>query len=503
MGEDFLLAEKSVVALQEMMGDGRCSSLSLVEQYLDQIEQIDRAGPTLNSVLEINPEVREIAQTLDEERAAGNVRGPLHGIPVLLKDNIDTGDKMLTTAGSLALASEPAPADAFLVQKLREAGAVILGKTNLSEWANFRSTRSSSGWSSRGGQTLNPYGLDRSPSGSSSGSGSAVAASLCAVAVGTETDGSITSPAAACGVVGIKPTVGLVSRRGIVPIAVTQDTAGPMSRTVADSAALLSAMAGFDAADEATHHIPHAEKIDYTQYLDKEAFKGAKIGVVRSFFGRHPESDRQMEEALSLMSRLGAEIVDHLELPAESEWESAEIEVLLYEFKDGLNRYLATRGEGFPLKTLSDLITFNRRHAAQMMPIFGQETLTMAQQKGDLEEADYLAAWQACRQGSRAEGLDLVLAGVDALVGPTRAPAWLIDHVNGDMTLPGCAGYPAVAGYPHITLPLGYTHGGLPLNISFMGRPWEEGRLIGLAYAFEQARPVRRPPHFPAVTSIL
>lgn len=491
---DFPLLEKTVADLQQMMILKERTSVELVQLYLDRIDEIDRDGPNLNSVIEINPDALEIAKKLDEERAVGNLRGPLHGIPVLIKDNIDTGDKMLTTAGSLALASSPAPADAFIVKKMREAGVVILGKTNLSEWANFRSTRSSSGWSSRGGQTRNPYALDRNPSGSSSGSGAAVAASLCAIAIGTETDGSITSPAAASGLVGIKPTVGLVSRSGVIPISETQDTAGPMARSVADAAVLLTAISGSDPLDPTTEGID-VYHTDYTQYLDPEALSGAKIGVVRQFFGRHPESDQQMEKAIELIKSLGAEIIDPIEMPPRSNWGKQELEVLLYEFKDGLNRYFQTRGPDFPIQSLTGLIAFNNDNADQTMPIFGQELLIMAEEKGDLESQEYLEALLTCIEGSRVNGLDKALHGLDALIAPTRGPAWLTDHINGDSSSAGCSSYSAVAGYPHITLPLGQTNG-LPLNLSFLGRPWEEARLISLAYAFEKANPARQAPAF-------
>ena len=497
---DFPLLEKSVKDLQQMMDLNERSCVEIVQLYLDRIDAIDQNGPTLNSVIEINPDALEIAKQLDEERAAGNLRGPLHGVPILIKDNVDTGDKMLTTAGSLALTSSPAPEDAFIVKKMREAGVVILGKTNLSEWANFRSTRSSSGWSSRGGQTRNPYALDRNPSGSSSGSGAAVAASLCAIAIGTETDGSITSPAAASGLVGIKPTVGLVSRSGIIPISATQDTAGPMARTVADAAVLLTAISGSDPLDPATEGVD-VYYADYTEFLDPDAFSGAKIGIARQFFGRHPESDRQMEDAIELMKSLGAEIIDPVEMPPRSDWGKQEFEVLLYEFKDGLDKYFATRGPDFPIQSLSDLIQYNNENAEQTMPIFGQELLTMAQEKEDLESQEYLEALLACIEGSRINGLDKALHGLDALIAPTRGPAWLTDHINGDNAKAGCSSYSAVAGYPHITLPMGQTSG-MPLNISFLGRPWEEARLIALAYAFEQAHPARRAPTFMTSTGI-
>ncbi|MEM9773946.1 MAG: amidase [Chloroflexota bacterium] len=489
---DFPLLEKSITELQAMMADETYSAEQLVQLYLDRIAQIDAAGPSLNSVIEINPDAINIAKQLDRERAIEALRGPLHGIPILLKDNIDTGDQMLTTAGSLAMTHAPAPDDAILVKNLRKAGAIILGKTNLSEWANFRSNRSSSGWSSRNGQTRNAYALDRNTSGSSSGSGVAVAASLCAVAIGTETDGSIVSPSAASGIVGIKPTVGLVSQDGIIPISATQDTAGPMARTVADAAAVLSVIR----TSEDSNHI------DYTQFLDENALDGKKIGIARQFFGKHPDSDQQMEQAVELMRSLGAIIVGDIKMPPRSEWGSNEMTVLLYEFKDGLNRYLKSRGDDFPMQSMEDLIAFNKANADTIMPIFGQELFEMAQGKGDLEEGEYLEALLNCITASRIDGLDVALEGLDALVAPTRGPAWLTDHINGDSGTAGCSSYPAVSGYPHITLPLGYSNG-LPLNISFMGRPWEERVLIGLAYAFEQANPVRVAPTFRPTSGIL
>ncbi|MEM8861985.1 MAG: amidase [Chloroflexota bacterium] len=489
---DFPLLEQSINGLQKMMADGNYSAVQITQMYLERIAQIDAAGPSLNSVIETNPDAIAIAEALDHERSEGKVRGPLHGVPILLKDNIDTGDKMLTTAGSLAMTHSPAPDDAELVQLLRESGAIILGKTNLSEWANFRSSRSTSGWSSRNGQTRNAYALDRNPSGSSSGSGVAVAASLCAAAIGTETDGSVVSPSAASGIVGIKPTVGLVSQDGIIPISASQDTAGPMARTVADAAAVLSAIASKESGG----------RIDYTQFLEENAFDGKRIGVARQFFGKHPDSDKQMEQAIETMRSLGAIVIDDIQMPPRNEWGSNEFQVLLYEFKNGLNQYLQTRGSDFPMKSLSDVIDFNNENRETVMPVFGQELLEMAEQKGNLEEEEYLEALLNCIEASRINGLDVALEQLDALVAPTRGPAWLTDHIHGDTATAGCSSYPAVAGYPHITLPLGYS-AGLPLNISFVGRPWEENILIGLAYAFEQANPVRQAPEFRSNSGIL
>ncbi len=496
----FPLHEKTIADLQQLMESGAYTAVEIAQLYLDRIHEIDQNGPQINSVIEINPDALEIAKKMDEERANGTIRGPLHGIPILIKDNIDTGDKMLTTAGSIAMMHGPAQKDAACIGPLREAGAVLLGKTNLSEWANFRSTRSSSGWSSRLGQTKNPYALDRSPSGSSSGSAAAVAANLCAVAIGTETDGSITSPAAACGLVGIKPTVGLVAQDGIIPISASQDTAGPMARTVEDAALLLQFMIQSPSGENKSVDLS-SNYFDYANNFKKDAFSKTRIGIGRQFFGRHPESDRQMEEAIKLIRSLGAEIVDPVELPPATEWNHNEFTVLLYEFKAGLNSYLTTRNSDFPMKSLEDIINFNKQNDSSAMPIFAQEILEMAQEKGSLEETEYLEALLACINASRVNGLDNALEGLDALIAPTRGPVWLIDHINGDCATAGCATYPAVSGYPHITLPLGFTDD-LPLNISFIGRPWEEKRLIGLAYAFEQATQARRAPQFKPTSGV-
>ncbi len=494
----FELDELTVADLQERMASGRDTGKSLAEKYLVRIEQLDARGPALHSVIEINPEALAIAEALDGERANSGPRGPLHGIPVLIKDNIGTADRMTTTAGSLALEGSIPAKDSFVAARLREAGAVILGKTNLSEWANFRSSHSSSGWSGRGGQAKNPYALDRNPSGSSSGTGVAVAANLVAVGIGTETDGSITSPAASCGLVGLKPTVGLVSRSGVVPIAHSQDTAGPMARTVADASVLLGAIAGPDADDAATKDAPAGGRIDYTKFLDPAGLKGARIGIPRKgFFGYSHHADRVAEEAIAIMERLGAVIVDPVELPDAEELGKAEYEVLLYEFKADLDAYFASLGPSAPVKSLRDAIDFNERNRDREMPYFEQEIFIEAQAKGPLAEQAYLDALAACRRISRTEGIDAVMDkhALDALVAPTSGPPSLTDLVNGESGSGSATTFPAVAGYPHITVPGGFAFG-LPVGVSFFGRAWSEPVLLKLAYAFEQATRHRRPPAF-------
>ena len=494
----FDLEELSIADLRKKMESGEETARSLTGKYLARIEALDRQGPNLRSVLETNPEALAIADALDRERKAGKARGPLHGIPILVKDNVATGDRMTTTAGSLALEGCLAPADAFAAKRLRDAGAVLLGKANLSEWANFRSTHSSSGWSGRGGQCRNPYALDRNPSGSSSGSGTAAAANLCAAAVGTETDGSIVSPSNNCGLVGLKPTVGLVSRTGIVPISHNQDTAGPMCRTVADAAALLTALAGADPSDAATKESAAKAARDYSKFLDPKGLAGARIGVPRkSLFGQSPAADRVVDAALADMKRLGAVIVDPVDLVSASEVNESEFEVLLYEFKAGLNVYLAGLGTRSKSSTLAELIDFNEKNREREMPYFGQEIFAKAEAKGPLTEKAYLDALEKDRRLSRAEGIDKTMeAGkLDALVAPTSGPATLIDLVNGDYGVGGSSTLPAVAGYPHITLPAGWSRG-LPVGISFFGRAWSEPTLIRIAYAFEQATRQRKPPRF-------
>jgi amidase len=493
----FALEEATIAGLQAMMRDGRASSRAITEQYLARIAQVDRGGPTVNAVLELNPDALEIAERLDAERRQGRVRGALHGVPVLLKDNIDTADRMRTSAGSLALQGASAPRDAYVVERLRAAGAVLLGKTNLSEWANFRSTRSSSGWSARGGQTRNPYALDRNPCGSSSGSGAAVAANCAAVAVGTETDGSIVCPSHANGLVGLKPTVGLVSRSGIIPISHTQDTAGPMTRTVTDAAVLLSAMTGRDARDPATARAPAAG--DYAAALEPGALRGARIGVARQYFGFHGGVDTVLEEAVRAMREAGAVLVDPVTLAEPKSLGDAEFEVLLFEFKADVAAYLATRGDTAPHRTLSDLIAFNATERAREMPWFGQELFEQAERKGPLTSPAYRKALAACRTGARTRGLDATLARhrLEAIIAPTGGPAWVTDLVNGDHFGGGSSALPAIAGYPSITVPAGFLHG-LPIGITFTAGAWQERTLLRLAYAFEQATRVRRAPRFAA-----
>jgi amidase len=445
----------------------------------------------------MNPEALSIADALDAERKTGQLRGPLHGIPVLIKDNIDTGDRMMTTAGSLALEGSPAPGDAFVVERLRAAGLVILGKTNLSEWANFRSTRSTSGWSGRGGQVRNPYVLDRNPCGSSSGTAAAIAANLAAVGIGTETDGSVVCPSSASGLVGIKPTVGLVSRAGIIPISRTQDTAGPMARTVADAAALLTVMAGVDPRDAATKAAA-GKAHDYTGALDARALAGARIGVARKrYFGYSAKTDALVDRAIAAMKAQGAIIVDPADLPTASQLDDCELEVLLFEFKTDLNAYLASRGATANVKSLEELIAFNEKERDREMPHFGQELLEMAQKKGTLSAPAYRQALRTCQTRARALGIDAVMKRhrLDAIIAPTGSPAWPIDLVNGDHFLGASSSPAAIAGYPNITVPAGDVQG-LPVGISFFGSAWSESRLIGLAYAFEQATKHRRPPAF-------
>jgi amidase len=490
----FEFEETSVADLQKKMEAGELTARRLTEAYLDRIQALDGQGPTLRSVLEANPEAVAIAEALDAEREENGPRGPLHGIPVLLKDNIDTADQLTTTAGSLALEGSIPEQDSGVARRLRAAGAVILGKANLSEWANFRSEHSSSGWSGRGGQCRNPYALDRNPCGSSSGSGAAVSANLCAVAVGTETNGSIVCPSNANGLVGIKPTVGLVSRAGIVPISDTQDTAGPMVRTVADAAALLSALAGVDPRDEATA-AAEGHVADYTAALDPGALKGARIGVARKLSGFLPSVDALFEEAIAELRRQGAEIVDPADLPEGDRPPS--YQVMLYEFKAGLNAYLASLGPRAPVKTLEDVIAFNEAHRDRSMPYFGQDIFLEAQEKGPLSTPEYLEALETCRRRTRTEGLDAVFEEhrLDALIAPTGSPAWPTDLVNGDHFVGGSSTPAAVSGYPNITVPMGFVFG-LPVGLSFMGLAWTEARLIGLTYAFEQAAQHRRPPRF-------
>ena len=493
---DFQLDETTIADVTASMRSGDRTTRAIVSQYLSQIDQLDRQGPMLRSVIETNPEALTIAERLDRERDAGTVRSPLHGVTVLLKDNIDTADQMTTTAGSLALQGSIPSDDATVARRLREAGAVLLGKANLSEWANYRSTRSSSGWSARGGQCRNPYVLDRSPCGSSSGSGVAVAANLVTVAIGTETDGSIVCPASANGIVGIKPTVGLVSRSGIVPISVTQDTAGPMARSVRDAAVVLGVIAGIDPRDPATEEAETRGLADYTPYLDEDGLTGARIGVQRSAFGFHPLVDRLMEDAIALMRERGATIVDPISLRPSATMRRAEVEVMAYEFKAGLNDYLAALPET-EVRSLADLIAFNEDHAVEEMPYFGQERLIAAERRGDLSESRYQEAHAAARRLSREEGIDRAMDGdaLDAILAPTGGPAWVVDHVNGDHFSGGSSSLAAVAGYPNISVPAGFVEG-LPVGVSFFGRAWSEPTLIRIAYAYEQASGNRKAPAF-------
>lgn len=496
----FELEDLTIAELQRGMASGRYTSRSLCEAYLKRIDEINEKGPTLRAVLQRNPDALAIADALDAERKKKGARGPMHGIPVLIKDNIDTHDRMTTAAGSLALAGAAAPRDSFVAERLRAAGAVILGKTNLSEWANYRSTHSTSGWSGMGGQTRNPYALDRTPSGSSSGSGAAAAASLCAVAIGSETNGSIVSPSSAQSLVGIKPTVGLVSRSGIIPISHTQDTAGPMARTVADAATLLGVLTGVDPRDEATSASRGHSFTDYTRYLDPNGLKGARIGVARDrLMGYSTRVDAIIESALDVMRKAGATIVDPANLETIRTMGSGESDVLHYEFKHDLNAYLATRGSTTPVKTLAELIAWNAAHAREEMPYFGQELFEQSEAKGPLTDKVYVDALEKMQRLSRAEGIDATIKkyNLDAIVAPTQGPPGLIDLVNGDAgNGGGSASSPAaMAGYPHITVPAGYIYG-LPVGISFFAGAWTEPTLIKLAYAFEQLTHARKPPRF-------
>ena len=498
------VAEATIAELQQWLTSGEVTSVQLVERYLERIAAIDHSGPHLRSVLETNSEALAIAATLDQERRERGPRGPLHGIPILIKENIGTADTMETTAGSLALLGARPAADAPVARRLREAGAVLLGKTNLSEWANFRSLTSSSGWSGRGGQTLNPYALDVTPSGSSSGSGVAAAAGLAAGTLGTETDGSIISPAAANSVVGLKPTVGLTSRTGVIPIAHSQDSVGPMTRTVADAALILEAIAGVDPADPATS-IAAGVDTTYSQHLDQNGLKGARIGVPRNvYWGYSPKADAIAEAALDVLRDLGAEIVDPAEIPTadalKGGWppsDNTPLMVLLYEFKADLNAYLAALGPNAPVRDLAELIDFNDRHADQEMPFFNQELFQMAQEKGPLTDPEYVNALERNQRLSREEGIDAVLKEhrLDALVLPTGRPPSKIDLVNGHMGGGGASRPAALAGYPVITVPAGYALG-LPVGLSFIGTALSEATLLKFAYAFEQATKVRKPPTY-------
>ena len=492
----FELDEATVADLQAGMGSGKFTAHSLTEKYLSRIEEIDRRGPGLNSVIEVNPDALVIADALDRERKEKGARGPLHGIPLLIKDNIDTADRMQTTAGSLALMGSRPAKDSFVAQKLRAAGAVILGKTNLSEWANIRSSHSTSGWSGRGGQTKNPYSLDRNPCGSSSGSGAAVAANLCALAVGTETDGSVVCPSSANGIVGIKPTLGLVSRSGVIPIAHSQDTPGPMARTVRDTAALLGALAGVDPGDTATVERSGKAPTDYTSFLDPNGLRGARIGIARKYFGFNDAVDQLMNGLIEEMKRQGAVMVDPADLESHGKFDDTEFTVLLYELKTDLNTYLVGRPDA-PVHSLKEIIDFNEHNKDREMSYFAQDVFLKAEAKGPLTSKEYLDALEANHRLSRKEGIDGVMDKfrLDAIIAPTAGPAWINDYANGDHSVGGSSNAAAVAGYPDITVPAGFVFG-LPVGISFFGRAWSEPTLFKLAYAFEQMTKARKPPHF-------
>jgi len=481
------IAETSVAALQAAMAASRLTAVALTRRYLSRIKALDKNGPRINAVIELNPDALAIARAMDKERAEGKVRGPLHGIPVLIKDNIATRDKMQTTAGSLALVGARAPRDAFIVNKLRDAGAVIIGKTNLSEWANFRSTRSTSGWSARGGLTKNPHALDRNTSGSSAGSGAAMAAGFAALTIGTETDGSIVSPASANGIVGLKPTLGLVSRDGIVPIAHSQDTAGPMTQNVADAAVLLTILAASDSRDSATVEA-NARRMDYTAHLKKDGLKGKRLGIIRSQFGgRNDLASNVIEQSLAILRAEGATLIELAELPNATKYAATEYEVLLTEFKADMAAYLAEFAPNLAIKSLADIIAYNEKNRHKAMPYFAQEHMIRANAKGDLRSQEYLDALANNHRFSRAEGIDRALKdnNLDALAAPTGSPAWLTDFLRGDNSGGGFSSPAAVAGYPHITVPAGFV-AGLPCGISFVGTAWSEPTLFEIAYAFEQ-----------------
>jgi len=496
----FELDESTITDLQQALQFGKYTSRQLVEKYSDRIADIDKKGPGLYSVIEMNPDAEKIATALDRERKEKGPRSPLHGIPVLIKDNIDTQDRMMTTAGSLALVGAKPAKDAFVAQRLREAGAVILGKTNLSEWANFRSAHSSSGWSGRGGQTKNPYVLDRNPCGSSSGTGAAVAANLCAAGIGTETDGSIVCPSSGNSLVGIKPTLGLISGSGIIPIAHSQDTAGPMARTVRDAAILLGVLASVNSTAQASLNskaFRAAAPKEYTQFLDKDGLRGMRLGIARKHFGFNDRVDKLMEGLLAEMKKRGAVLIDPADIPTSGKFDDSEFEVLLYEFKADLNAYLAGLGPEAPVHTLKDVIDFNEKNRDREMPYFGQDIMIKAQAKGPLTSKAYLTALRKNHMLTRTQGIDFIMKKhrLDALVAPTGGPAWPTDWANGDHFTGGYSSASAVAGYPHLTVPAGYVFG-LPVGISFFGGEFSEPKLIKIAYAFEQATKARRPPQF-------
>lgn len=494
-----ILPEWTIAELQEKMETGELSSRQVVELYLQRINAVDKDGPYINSIIELNPDALEIADGLDKERKTGKVRGQMHGIPVLLKDNIDTGDQMQTTAGSLALEGNIAAKDAFIVKQMRKAGAVILGKTNLSEWANFRGKHSISGWSSRGGLTRNPHALDRSTSGSSSGSAAAIAANLGVVSVGTETDGSIISPAQTTGIVGIKPTLGLLSRSGIIPIAHSQDTPGPMARTVTDAAILLGVMTGVDKDDPVTESSKKRKLRDYAKSLDYDGLKGARIGVARNMAGSNPKIIKIFELCVEVMKQLGAVIVDPVTVPNFDKIETTEYEVLLYEYKADLNKYLKALGEGVKVHSMEDVIKFNEQYEDRVMLYFGQEHMIAAQAKGTLREKKYKDALAKNHLLTRKDGINKAINKhkLDAIVVPSGGPAWTVDLVNGDAFNwdMESTSLPAVSGYPHITVPAGFVFG-LPVGLSFFGKAWHDANLIKFAYAFEQATQYRRQPRY-------
>jgi amidase len=493
----FELDEITIPELQDGMKSGKFTARSLVEKYRGRIEEIDKRGPAVNAIIELNPDALPIADALDRERKAKGQRGPLHGVPVLIKDNIATADRMMTTAGSLALVGSKPAKDSFVAQKLRAAGAVILGKTNLSEWANIRSSHSVSGWSGRGGLTKNPYALDRNACGSSSGTGAGISANLAAAGIGTETDGSIVCPSSANGLVGIKPTVGLVSRGGIIPISHSQDGAGPMCRTVRDAAILLGALTGVDPDDEATGASAGKSQTNYSQYCDPSGLKGARIGVARKYFGFNDAVDALMQQSLSVMKAQGATLVDPADITTFGKFDDSELLVFMYELKADLNAYLARLGPGAPVRTLQDIIEFNERNRQKEMPYFGQDLFVKAQEKGPLTEKEYVDALAKNHQLARVEGIDGLMDKykLDAVVAPTGGPAWLTDLINGDHSAGGSSNAAAVAGYPNINVTAGFISG-LPVGISFFGRGWSEPTLIKLAYSFEQATKARQSPRF-------
>ena len=493
----FELDELTISGLQDGMRSGKFTARSLVEKYSARIEEIDKHGPAINSIIELNPDALSIADALDQERKAKGPRGPMHGVPVLIKDNVDTADKMMTTAGSLALVGSKPVQDSFVARKLRAAGAVILGKTNLSEWANIRSNHSTSGWSGRGGLTKNPYALDRNPCGSSSGTGAGVSANLCAVGIGTETDGSIVCPSSSNGLAGIKPTVGLISRSGIIPISHTQDGAGPMCRTMGDAATLLGALTGVDPEDSATAASAGKSYTDYTQFCNPNGLKGARIGVARKYFGFSDAVDALMEQSLDVMKKQGATLVDPADIETLGKFDESELLLFMYELKADMNAYLAKLGPNAPVHTLKDIIDFNERNRQKEMPYFGQDLFLKAEAKGPLTDKAYLDALEKNHQLARTEGIDATMDKyhLDAMVAPTGGPAWITDLLNGDHVAGGSSNAAAVAGYPNINVTAGFISG-LPVGISFFGRAWSEPTLIRLAFAFEQATTARQSPRF-------